>query len=223
MTGEIGVLVAEDQRLLRASLIALFNAEPDMTVLGEAADGERAVAEASRLRPDVVLMDIRMPALSGIEATARICADPRLAHTRILILSMYELDEYVLGALRAGASGFLLKDADPSMLLDAVRTVHSGQSLLAPSLMARLLDHCVPAATSSTARLETLTPRQREVLTLIARGMSNTEIEEELRITRATRRSHINALLARLGARDRAQLVIAAYEFGLVRPARQGL
>ncbi|WP_103063776.1 response regulator transcription factor [Actinomyces qiguomingii] len=221
MTGEIGVLVAEDQRLLRASLVALIDTEPDMAILGQAADGERAVVEAARLRPDVVLMDIRMPALSGIEATARICADPQLARTRVLMLSMYEFDEYLLGALRAGASGFLLKDADPSTLVDAVRTVHSGQSLLGPSLMARLLDHCLPAATSSTARLETLTSRQREVLTLIARGMSNTEIEAELGITRATRRSHVTALLSRLGARDRAQLVIAAYESGLVRAAKQ--
>ena len=219
MTGDIGVLVAEDQRLLRASLMALFNAEPDMAVLGEVADGGRAVAEALRLRPDVVLMDIRMPVLSGIEATARICADPRLARTRILILSMYELDEYVLGALRAGASGFLLKDADPSMLLDAVRTVHAGQALLSPQALARLLGPVPPARGGG---IEGLTPRQREVLTLIARGMSNTEIEEELGITRATRRSHVTALLSRLGARDRAQLVIAAYELGLVRPAQQG-
>ena len=165
-----------------------------------------------------------MPGLTGIEATRRICADPALAATRVLILTMFEIDDYVLGALRAGACGFLLKDADPQSLVDAVRTVHEGQSLLSPQVLARLVAR-MPRTTSAgasrstwTGEVEALTPRQREVLLLIARGLSNTEIEVELGITRATCRSHITALLARLGARDRAQLVIAAYEAGLISP-----
>ena len=220
----IRVLIAEDQALLRTTLAALLEAEPGMSVVGLAEDGSRAVALAAELRPDVVLMDIQMPGLTGIEATTRICADPTLAATRVLILTMFEIDDYVLGALRAGACGFLLKDADPQSLVDAVRTVHEGQSLLSPQVLARLVAR-MPRTTSTgtsrstwTGEVEALTPRQREVLLLIARGLSNSEIEVELGITRATCRSHITALLARLGARDRAQLVIAAYEAGLISP-----
>ena len=220
----IRVLIAEDQALLRTTLAALLEAEPGMSVVGLAEDGARAVALAAELRPDVVLMDIQMPGLTGIEATRRICADPTLAATRVLILTMFEIDDYVLGALRAGACGFLLKDADPQSLVDAVRTVHEGQSLLSPQVLARLVAR-MPSTTSTgtsrstwTGEVEALTPRQREVLLLIARGLSNSEIEVELGITRATCRSHITALLARLGARDRAQLVIAAYEAGLICP-----
>nr|WP_303770652.1 response regulator transcription factor [Actinomyces oris] len=219
----IRVLIAEDQALLRTTLAALLEAEPGMRVVGLAEDGARAVALAAELRPDVILMDIQMPGLTGIEATTRICADPALAATRVLILTMFEIDDYVLGALRAGACGFLLKDTDPQSLVDAVRTVHEGQSLLSPQVLARLVA-CMPRTVSAGASrrstwasdIEALTPRQREVLLLIARGLSNTEIEVELGITRATCRSHITALLARLGARDRAQLVIAAYESGLI-------
>ena len=220
----IRVLIAEDQALLRSTLAALLQAEPGMSVVGLAEDGVRAVALAAELRPDVVLMDIQMPGLTGIEATTRICADPALAATRVLILTMFEIDDYVLGALRAGACGFLLKDADPQSLVDAVRTVHEGQSLLSPQVLARLvarMPRTAPAGAPGIARaddVEALTPRQREVLLLIAQGLSNSEIEVELGITRATCRSHITALLARLGARDRAQLVIAAYESGLVDP-----
>ena len=220
----IRVLIAEDQALLRSTLAALLQAEPGMSVVGLAEDGARAVALAAELRPDVVLMDIQMPGLTGIEATSRICADPALAATRVLILTMFEVDDYVLGALRAGACGFLLKDADPQSLVDAVRTVHEGQSLLSPQVLARLvarMPRTAPAGAPGIARaddVEALTPRQREVLLLIAQGLSNSEIEVELGITRATCRSHITALLARLGARDRAQLVIAAYESGLVDP-----
>ena len=220
----IRVLIAEDQALLRTTLAALLQAEPGMSVVGLAEDGVRAVALAAELRPDVVLMDIQMPGLTGIEATSRICADPALAATRVLILTMFEVDDYVLGALRAGACGFLLKDADPQSLVDAVRTVHEGQSLLSPQVLARLvarMPRTAPAGAPGIARaddVEALTPRQREVLLLIAQGLSNSEIEVELGITRATCRSHITALLARLGARDRAQLVIAAYESGLVDP-----
>ncbi len=220
----IRVLIAEDQALLRTTLATLLQAEPGMSVVGLAEDGARAVALAAELRPDVVLMDIQMPGLTGIEATSRICADPALAATRVLILTMFEIDDYVLGALRAGACGFLLKDTDPQSLVDAVRTVHEGQSLLSPRVLARLV-----ARTPRTASVgapgspraddvKALTPRQREVLLLIARGLSNSEIEAELGITRPTCRSHITALLARLGARDRAQLVIAAYESGLIGP-----
>ena len=220
----IRVLIAEDQALLRSTLAALLQAEPGMSVVGLAEDGVRAVALAAELRPDVVLMDIQMPGLTGIEATSRICADPALAATRVLILTMFEVDDYVLGALRAGACGFLLKDTDPQSLVDAVRTVHEGQSLLSPQVLARLvarMPRTAPAGAPGIARaddVEALTPRQREVLLLIAQGLSNSEIEVELGITRATCRSHITALLARLGARDRAQLVIAAYESGLVDP-----
>ena len=218
----IRVLIAEDQALLRTTLAALLQAEPGMSVVGLAEDGVRAVALAAELRPDVVLMDIQMPGLTGIEATSRICADPALAATRVLILTMFEVDDYVLGALRAGACGFLLKDTDPQSLVDAVRTVHEGQSLLSPQVLARLvarMPRTAPAGAPGIARaddVEALTPRQREVLLLIAQGLSNSEIEVELGITRATCRSHITALLARLGARDRAQLVIAAYETGLI-------
>ena len=220
----IRVLVAEDQALLRTTLAALLEAEPGMSVVGLAEDGSRAVALAAELRPDVVLMDIQMPGLTGIEATTRICADPALAATRVLILTMFEIDDYVLGALRAGACGFLLKDTDPQSLVDAVRTVHEGQSLLSPQVLSRLvarMPRAVSAGGSGSTRadaVEALTPRQREVLLLIARGLSNSEIEAELGITRATCRSHITALLARLSARDRAQLVIAAYESGLINP-----
>ena len=220
----IRVLIAEDQALLRTTLAALLEAEPGMSVVGLAEDGARAVALATELRPDVVLMDIQMPGLTGIEATRRICADPALAATRVLILTMFEIDDYVLGALRAGACGFLLKDTDPQSLVDAVRTVHEGQSLLSPQVLSRLVARMPRAASAGASgstradAVEALTPRQREVLLLIARGLSNSEIEVELGITRATCRSHITALLARLGARDRAQLVIVAYEAGLISP-----
>ena len=209
MSGPIRVLVAEDQALLRSSLSALLDAEDDLEVVAQAADGAEAVRLATCLRPDVVLTDIRMPVCDGIEATRLIRA--ALPDTRVLVLTMFEVDEYVLGALRAGASGFLLKDAEPQAVVDAVRTVHCGQSLLSPQVLARLIGPVAPGP-----GIEGLTPRQTDVLRLIARGRSNAEIEAELGITRATCRTHITALLARLGARDRAQLVIAAYEAGLV-------
>ena len=211
MSAPIRVVVAEDQALLRLSLVALLDAESDLEVVGQAADGAEAVALATRLRPDVVLTDIRMPGHDGIEATRLIRA--ALPDTRVLVLTMFEVDEYVLGALRAGASGFLLKDAEPQVVVDAVRTVNAGQTLLSPQALAPLLD---PAPRGRGGGIEGLTPRQTDVLRLIARGCSNSEIETELGITRATCRTHITALLARLGARDRAQLVIAAYEAGLV-------
>lgn len=223
MSETIRVLVAEDQALLRASLEALIRAEPGMELVGAESTGDRAVEAARELGPDIVLMDIQMPRMSGIEATARLCADPGLEGTRVLILTMFELDDYVLGALRAGASGFLLKDSDPQVLLDAIRTVSTGASLLSPTALARLIARAgpggVPGAAGAADAVGALTPRQRQVLTLIARGYSNQEIEQVLSITRATCRTHITALRSRLGARDRAQLVIAAYEAGLVAPA----
>ena len=209
MSTPIRVIVAEDQALLRSSLSALLDAEDDLEVVAQAADGAEAVQLATCLCPDVVLTDIRMPVCDGIEATRLIRA--ALPDTRVLVLTMFEVDEYVLGALRAGASGFLLKDAEPQAVVDAVRTVHCGQSLLSPQVLARLIGPVAPGP-----GIEGLTPRQTDVLRLIARGRSNAEIEAELGITRATCRTHITALLARLGARDRAQLVIAAYESGLV-------
>ena len=172
-----GSSIAEDQALLRTTLAALLEAEPGMSVVGLAEDGARAVALATELRPDVVLMDIQMPGLTGIEATRRICADPALAATRVLILTMFEIDDYVLGALRAGACGFLLKDADPQSLVDAVRTVHEGQSLLSPQVLSRLVARMPRTASTGTSRstwtgeVEALTPRQREVLLLIAPGL----------------------------------------------------
>ena len=216
------VLIVDDDALVAQSLSTILSVEADVEVVGLGCSGPEATERYRELTPDILLMDIQMPGLTGIEATRRICADPALAATRVLILTMFEIDDYVLGALRAGACGFLLKDADPQSLVDAVRTVHEGQSLLSPQVLARLVARMPRTASTGTSRstwaseVEALTPRQREVLLLIARGLSNSEIEVELGITRATCRSHITALLSRLGARDRAQLVIAAYESGLI-------
>lgn len=218
---EIRVVLADDQTLLRRSLAALIDSEPDLAVVGEAATGADAIAVTRTTRPDLVLMDIRMPEIDGLVATRRVCADPDLAGTRVVVLTMFELDEYVVEALRAGASGFLLKDTPPQALVDALRTVHAGRSLLSPRALGVMVERSLPAA-GPRGGLDGLTPRQTEILTLVARGLSNDQIEAELRITRATLKSHISALLARLGARDRAQLVIAAYEGGLVAPGRSG-
>lgn len=218
---EIRVVLADDQTLLRRSLAALIDSEPDLAVVGEAATGADAIAVTRTTRPDLVLMDIRMPEIDGLVATRRVCADPDLAGTRVVVLTMFELDEYVVEALRAGASGFLLKDTPPQALVDALRTVHAGRSLLSPRALGVMVERSLPAA-GPRGGLDGLTPRQTEILTLVARGLSNDQIEAELRITRATLKSHISALLARLGARYRAQLVIAAYEGGLVAPGRSG-
>ena len=205
---EIRVLIADDQKLLRQSLAHLLDSQPGFRVVAEAATGVEAVSLARELVPDVVLMDIRMPQLDGIAATRSIVRDPRLSEVRVLVLTMFDLDEYVFGALRAGASGFLLKDATPEALINAVRTVSAGQALV---------ESCLPDAIPS-GRVAELTPRQTEILRLVARGLSNDQIERELHISHATCKTHISALLSRLQARDRAQLVIAAYEHGLVRP-----
>ena len=217
----ITVELVDDQALVRAGFHALLDAEEDIAVVAEAADGEAAVAMARRHRPQVVLMDIRMPKADGLQATARITADPELCETRVVVLTTFELDEYVFGALRAGASGFLLKDVDPADLVAAVRVVAAGEALLAPRLTRRLIEAFVtgtPRASTQTEGLERLTPREREVLALVGRGCSNAEIAEQLVLSPLTAKTHVARLFAKLGARDRAQLVVTAYESGLVVP-----
>jgi DNA-binding NarL/FixJ family response regulator len=214
---QLRVLIADDQALLRGSLRLLIDTEPDLVVVGEAGTGLEAVDLVQVTSPDVVLMDVRMPDMDGIEATRRVTAHEHAP--RILVLTTFDLDEYVYSALRAGASGFLLKDTPPAQLLDAVRVVASGESLLAPSVTRRLIAEFVrrPEPARYPARtLTRITDREREVLTLIARGMSNGEIEHHLHLSRGTVKTHIGRLLAKLDARDRAQLVIVGYETGLV-------
>ena len=223
MTAPLRVLLADDQALVLAGFGALLEAEDGIEVAGTAADGEEAVALARALVPDVVLMDVRMPRLDGLAATARITADPALAATRVLVLTTFELDEYVFGALRAGASGFLLKDVEPADLLTAIRVVASGEALLAPRITRRLIEAYVaqPSAAASDAALaglEELTAREREVLALVAAGLSNHEIAERLVLSPLTAKTHVSRVLMKCGARDRAQLVVLAYESGLVVP-----
>ncbi|MEV7139163.1 MULTISPECIES: response regulator [Streptomyces] len=217
--GDVRVVVADDQALLRGSFRVLVDSEPGLRVVGEAGTGTEAVEVARRERPDILLMDVRMPRMDGIEATRLIRESPECADTRILILTMFDLDEYVYTALRAGASGFLLKDTQPDDLLRAIRVVADGEALLAPSVTRRLIAEF--AARPEPPRMHTpdlvaATEREREVLLLIARGLSNTEIAGRMCVTLATVKSHVGRLLAKLDARDRAQLVIAAYESGLV-------
>ena len=214
----VSVLVADDQLLVRAGFRVLVDTAPDLRVVGEAGTGEEAVEVARRVRPDVVLMDIRMPKMDGIEATRRILR-PGIS-TRIMILTTFDLDEYVFAALRAGASGFLLKDTDPGDLLDAIRVIATGDGLLAPTVTRRLIEEFARRPDPGTAPVRSLdgvTSREREVLGLIGAGLSNAEIAERLRLTMATVKSHVGRLLMKLQARDRAQLVIAAYEAGLAR------
>ena len=217
----VRVLIADDQPLLRHSLSTLISGTSDLSVAGEAATGADAARRAAELVPDVILMDIRMPGGDGIEATRLITADPALSGCRVLVLSMFELDEYVYGALRAGASGFLLKDAHPDQFLDAIRRIHAGESLFAPAILARLIEHYVNRPAVTGQRLDRLTERETEVLALVARGMSNTEIATALSISVKTVKTHIGSLLAKLHARDRSHLVITAYETGLVAPGWQ--
>jgi DNA-binding NarL/FixJ family response regulator len=217
----IRVLVADDQALVRGGFRVLLDSAADIEVVGEAADGVEAVSIAREVQPDVVLMDIRMPLKDGIEATREIVADPSTAETRILILTTFDLDEYVYEALRAGASGFLLKDTDPQALLDAVRTIAQGEALLAPSVTRRLIAEFArrPAHIHShDADIGQLTEREREVMELVARGLSNAEIATELYISPATAKTHVSRVMMKLGARDRAQLVSMAYESGFVTP-----
>jgi DNA-binding NarL/FixJ family response regulator len=217
----IRVLVADDEALLRGSFRLLLDTSPGLSVVGEAENGARAVELARRHRPDVVLMDVRMPGTDGIEATRRICEAPGTAGVHVLVLTTFDLDEYVYAALRAGAAGFLLKDTPPEDLLSAVRVVAAGESLLAPSVTRRLIAAfaALPSAGVPPVRaLEGVTRRETEVLALIARGMSNSEIRDRLHLSAGTVKTHVGRLLAKLDARDRAQLVIAAYESGLVVP-----
>ncbi|MFB7454834.1 MULTISPECIES: response regulator [unclassified Streptomyces] len=224
----IRVLLADDQALLRSAFKVLVDSEPDMEVVGEAPDGDGAVALARSTRPDVVLMDIRMPGTDGLAATRMITADPELADVRIVMLTTFEVDEYVVQSLRAGASGFLGKGAEPEELLGAIRIAHAGEALLSPAatkgLIASFLaqgpgaDPADAAGDARTERLAALTAREREVLVLVAGGLSNDEIAERLDVSPLTVKTHVNRTMAKLGARDRAQLVVTAYESGLVRP-----
>jgi DNA-binding NarL/FixJ family response regulator len=216
----VRVLLCDDQDLVRAGLRMLLAGAPDTEVVGEATDGESAVELARQLAPDVVVMDIRMPRMDGVEATRRIVADPGLGHTRVLILTTFNLDEYVYDALRAGASGFLLKDASAADLLAAVRVLAAGEALLAPSVTRTVIAQFTRRADPRHAppALDRLTPREREVLALVADGLSNGEIASELVLTGATVKTHVGRLLAKLAARDRAQLVVIAYQSGFLRP-----
>ena len=216
----ITVLIADDQALVRAGFRALLDASEGITVVGEAGDGGAAVRLAVELRPDVVLMDVRMPEVDGLEATRRIAADPRLAEVRVIILTTFELDEYVFESLRAGASGFLLKDTDPVELLRAVRVVAEGEALLSPSVTRRLVEEYATRSRTAplAAELDRLTDREREVVALAAEGLTNEEIAQRLVVSPATSKTHVSRAMIKLGARDRAQLVVLAYESGLVTP-----
>jgi DNA-binding NarL/FixJ family response regulator len=214
------ILLADDQALVRAGFRALLEAQDDMQVVGEAADGDDAVRLVTRLIPDVVLMDIRMPRRDGLEATRRIVADARLAHVKIIILTTFDLDEYIFEALRAGASGFLVKDTEPIDLIRGIQAVARGDALLSPGVTRRLLAKfaALPSKTGPVPDLGVLTEREREVMVLVAGGLSNDEVAARLAISPATAKTHVSRAMVKLGARDRAQLVVFAYESGLVRP-----
>jgi DNA-binding NarL/FixJ family response regulator len=216
----IRVLLADDQALVRAGFKALLDARDDIEVVGEAADASQAVSLAKTLRPDVVLMDIRMPVLDGLQATQAITADPRLGGVRIVILTTFELDEYLFEALRYGASGFLVKDTEPVDLVTAVRVVAQGDSLISPGMTRRLVAEFASRskAPRPATELGVLTEREREVMALVAAGLTNEEIAERLYMSPATARTHVSRAMTKLGARDRTQLVVLAYETGLVRP-----
>jgi DNA-binding NarL/FixJ family response regulator len=214
----IRVLIADDERLVRAGFRRILEDERDIQVVAEAADGEEATARAAEYRPDVVLMDMRMPIVNGIAATRRIVTDE--SAPRVLVLTTFDLDEYVYSALQAGASGFLLKDAPEEQLLAAIRVVSAGGALFSPAVTRRLIDEFSRRreVTERTASIEALTPREHEVLVLVARGLSNAEIATELVLSEHTAKTHVSRILGKLGLRDRAQAVVVAYESGLVRP-----
>ena len=216
----IRVLLADDQELVRAGFGALLDAQDDIDVVGEAGDGDQAVQLARRERPDVVLMDIRMPGTDGLVATRTIAADERLADVRIVILTTFELDEYVFEAIRSGASGFLVKNTKPPELLRAVRAVAAGDALLSPSVTRRLIREFADRSREAPAapRLDALTEREREVMALVAEGLNNDEVAERLFVSPLTAKTHVSRAMVKLGARDRIQLVVIAYESGLVRP-----
>jgi len=216
----IRVLLADDQALVRAGFTALLDARDDIEIVGEAANGVEAITLTKRLTPDVLLIDIRMPELDGLQATRQITADPDLRNVRIVILTTFELDEYLFDALRYGASGFLVKDTEPSDLVTAVRVVASGDALISPSMTRRLITEYTTRAKEPehTATLDELTTREREIMALVAGGLSNDEIAARLYLSPATARTHVSRAMTKLGARDRSQLVVIAYETGLVRP-----
>jgi DNA-binding NarL/FixJ family response regulator len=220
----ISVVLADDQALIRTAVSELVSHEEGFVVVGEASNGLEAVDVVRATRPDVVLMDIRMPVMDGLQATEAICADPQLAGTRIVILTTFEDDEYVLRALRAGASGFLGKGTEADALMAAIRTVHDGEALLSPKATRALIDRylapAVPAPTSVPHELTLLTEREREILLLVGTGLSNGEIAAGLVISPQTAKTHVNRMMSKLGAHDRAQLVIIAYESGLLVPGR---
>jgi DNA-binding NarL/FixJ family response regulator len=217
----IRVLVADDQALVRAGFVALLDAQDGIAVIAEADTGAAALVAARELRPDVVLMDIRMPEMDGLAATRAIAADPNLATVRVVVLTTFELDEYVFEAMRAGASGFLVKHTEPAELVRAVRVVAEGEALLSPSVTRRLVSEFAARTkrpSGPSAALAELTAREREVMALVAEGLTNAEIGERLFMSPATARTHVSRILTKLGARDRTQLVVMAYESGLVRP-----
>jgi DNA-binding NarL/FixJ family response regulator len=216
----IGVVLADDQPLIRRGLKLVLETEPDIRVVGEAQDGREAVEVTLETAPDLVLMDIRMPVVDGIEATRRLCADPQSSQTAVLILTTYDMDEYVFAALRAGAAGFLLKHTSPEDLVSAVRTVAGGEGLIAPAVTRRLIAEFAQARppTTASAPLDGLTPREREVLALIGRGLTNAEIAQRLYVGEATVKTHVSHILTKLSLRDRIHAVIYAFEADLVRP-----
>ena len=215
----IRLLIVDDQELVRTGFRLFLDTQADLEVVGEAGDGQEAIERARQLRPDVVLMDIRMPRMDGVEATARLTAAGIEPPPRVLVLTTFDLDEYVFGALRAGAAGFLLKDAPRERLVEAIRVVHGGEALLSPSITRRLIEDFAARTDPlqpPAALLDELTPREREVLVLVARGFSNGEIGERLVVTKATVKSHVGSVLLKLGLRDRVQAVVFAYEHGIV-------
>jgi DNA-binding NarL/FixJ family response regulator len=219
----IKVVLADDQALLRAGFRALLDADPEIEMVGEASDGATAVQIVTQTRPDVVLMDIRMPGTDGLAATERICATPDLAHVRVIMLTTFELDEYVFEALRVGASGFLVKDTEPAELLASIKAVARGDAALSPSVTRRLIDHVGERlrATIDPERvraLDRLTDREREIVTLVGEGLSNDEIAARLVLSPTTAKTHVSRAMVKVNARDRAQLVVLAYEGGLIRP-----